>query len=165
VRSDAQPSPAGTNRRGAQVQLRYYRLQRTAHQTEIGLDRDVGGELSGPTEVGTGVVKDDKAPLSEIIEILNDRFGTNFTEADRLFFQQVKEEAKADNDVRLRATANTFDNFSLAVRKKIADLMVERMEQNQEIVTKYLDEKEFQEVAFRELVKSIYQDIRSQPER
>ena len=77
----------------------------------------------------------------------------------------MKEEAKADNDVRLRATANTFDNFSLAMRKKIADLMVERMEQNQEIVTKYLDEKEFQEVAFRELVKSIYQDIRSQPER
>ena len=42
--------------------------------------------------------------------------------------------------------------------------MVERMEQNQEIVTKYLDEKEFQDVAFRELVKSIYQDIRNQPE-
>ena len=43
--------------------------------------------------------------------------------------------------------------------------MVERMEQNQEIVTRYLDQKDFQEIAFRELVKSIYEDIRVEPKR
>jgi hypothetical protein len=32
-------------------------------------------------------------PLSEIIEVLNERFGTQFTEEDRLFFQQIKEKA------------------------------------------------------------------------
>ncbi len=147
------------------VQLRYYRLQRTANQSHIGLDKGLEGQLTGPVEVGTGFVKDDKAPLSEIIEILNERFGTSFTEADRLFFQQVKEEAKADGDVRQKATANTFDNFSLAMRQKISDLMIERMEQNQEIVTKYLDQKDFQDLAFRELVKAIYEDIRERPER
>jgi type I restriction enzyme R subunit len=145
------------------VQLRYYRLQRTAAQQQIGLDKGADGQLTGPTEVGTGIVKEAKAPLSEIIEILNDRFGTDFTEADRLFFEQVKEEAKADSDVRQKATANTFDNFSLAMRQKISDLMVERMEQNQDIVTKYLDEKDFQDIAFRALVKAIYEDIRRQP--
>jgi len=46
------------------------------------------------------------------------RFGTNFTEADRLFLQQVKEEAKADGEVRLKATADAFDNFSLAMRQR-----------------------------------------------
>jgi type I restriction enzyme R subunit len=127
------------------VQLRYYRLQRTANLSEIDLEKGLDGQLIGPVEVGTGVVKEDKAPLSEIIEILNDRFGTDFTEADRLFFAQVKEEAKADGDVRQKATANTFDNFSLAMRQKISNLMVERMEQNQTIVTKYLDQKDFQE--------------------
>ena len=75
----------------------------------------------------------------------------------------MKEEAKADSDVRQKATANTFDNFSLAMRQKISDLMVERMEQNQDIVTKYLDEKDFQDIAFRALVKAIYEDIRRQP--
>ncbi|MGD9765846.1 MAG: type I restriction endonuclease subunit R, partial [Candidatus Binatia bacterium] len=143
-----------------EVQLRYYRLQRIADRASIGLDPGVDGQVSGPTEVGTGAVKDDKAPLSQIIEILNDRFGTDFTEADRLFFEQVKEEAKADDDVRLKATANTLDNFSIAMRQKIADLMVERMEQNQAIVTRYLDQKDFQDIAFRELVKAIYDDVR-----
>ena len=32
-------------------------------------------------------------------------------------------------------------------------------------VTKYLDEKDFQDIAFCALVKAIYQDIRNQPER
>jgi type I restriction enzyme M protein len=36
---------------------------------------------------------------------------------------------------------------------------------NQGIVTKYLDEKDVQDIAFRELVRAIYQDIRSQPDR
>lgn len=146
------------------VRLRYYRVTRTANQSQIGLDKDIVGALTGPTEVGTGMVKEDKAPLSEIIEILNDRFGTNFTEADRLLFEQVKEDAKADGDVRQKAKANTFDNFSLAMRPKISDLMVERMEQNQSIVTKYLDQKDFQEVVFRALVKALYADIRREGE-
>ena len=144
-----------------EVQLRYYRLQRIADRAIIGLDPGIDGQVTGPTEVGTGAVKDEKAPLSEIIEILNDRFGTEFTEADRLFFEQVKEEAKADDDVRLKATANTLDNFSIAMRQKIADLMVERIEQNQAIVTRYLDQKDFQDIAFRELVKAIYDDVGS----
>jgi type I restriction enzyme, R subunit len=37
-----------------------------------------------------------KGSISEVIEVLNDRFGTEFTEADQLFFGSVIEEAKAD---------------------------------------------------------------------
>ena len=42
--------------------------------------------VKGPTSVGTGKAKDKNAPPSEIIEILNERFGTQFTEEDRLSF-------------------------------------------------------------------------------
>jgi hypothetical protein len=38
--------------------------------------------------------------LSEVIEVLNDRFGTEFTEADQLFFDSVIAEAKADGEVQ-----------------------------------------------------------------
>ena len=37
-----------------------------------------------PTEVGTADPEEAKVPLSEIIDGLNDRFGTEFTETDRL---------------------------------------------------------------------------------
>ena len=49
--------------------------------------------IKSSVDVGTGKSKEEKAPLSEIIEILNERFGANFTEEDRLFFEQIREQA------------------------------------------------------------------------
>jgi len=46
--------------------------------------------VKSPTAVGTGASKDEEKPLSEIIHALNERFGTDFTEEDRLFFEQIK---------------------------------------------------------------------------
>ena len=59
--------------------------------------------IKPPTDVGTGMVEESAEYLSKIIDVLNDRFGTNFTEADQLFFDQVKEQAKADAEVVQRA--------------------------------------------------------------
>ncbi|HEY3740523.1 MAG TPA: hypothetical protein VGL53_11800 [Bryobacteraceae bacterium] len=42
--------------------------------------------FTGPTAVGTGTAKDAKVELSRLIDTINDRFGTDFTQADELFF-------------------------------------------------------------------------------
>ena len=47
-----------------------------------------------------------------------------------------------------RAAANTLDNFALAMKAKLRDAIVDRMEQNEEIATRYLNEQEFENVAF-----------------
>jgi hypothetical protein len=49
-----------------------------------------GGSIKGPTDVGTRRGEKTEVPLSQIIDILNERFGTSFTQADQLFFDQVK---------------------------------------------------------------------------
>jgi type I restriction enzyme R subunit len=36
--------------------------------------------------------KENQAKLSEIIDILNKRFNTDFTDADKYFFSQIEEE-------------------------------------------------------------------------
>lgn len=142
-----------------EVALRYYRLQQIS-QGDIMLQVADGGLLKGPTDVGTRAAKDEKAHLSEIIDTLNERFGTEFTRADQLFFDQIIEEAKADEEVVQRARANELDNFGLSMRKTIEGKMIDRMDQNSQIVEKYLNEKEFQEVAFKGLVKRIFEEIR-----
>ncbi len=38
--------------------------------------------------------------------------------------------------------------------------MLDRMDKNTGIVTKYLNEHDFQEVTFRELAKRIYEDLK-----
>ena len=103
---------------------------------------------------------DEEVKLSEVITILNDRFGTDFTSADQLFFDSVVEEAKADEQVKKWAGANPLDGFSLAMKGKLRDAIVDRLDKNQEIATRYLDEQDFENVAFGELVKRIYEDLR-----
>jgi type I restriction enzyme, R subunit len=140
------------------VALGYYRLDKISEGSILLKGAEPIG-LYGPTELGTRTAKPKDVPLSEIIDVLNERFGTNFKPADQLFFNQVIEEAKADKAVTEQAAANPFDNFSLALKSKIEGLMLDRMEKNTGIVTKYLNEQDFQEVTFHELAKRIYEDL------
>lgn len=90
--------------------------------------------------------------------MLNERFGTQFTQADELFFEQVKTQATEDPAVVQRARVNPFDNFALSLRKHITDLMLDRIDQNAKIVAKYVNEQEFQDVVFNELARRIYEE-------
>ena len=78
-----------TVRFGDAVELEYYRLQQVSSGA-IQLGEDDDAQVVGPSAVGTGTSDEPTAPLSEIIQQLNDRFGTRFTEADRLFFEQIE---------------------------------------------------------------------------
>ncbi|MFO0760172.1 MAG: DEAD/DEAH box helicase family protein [Byssovorax sp.] len=142
------------------VALKYYRLDKL-REGAIALRIAEPGVVYSPTEVGTKKIKDEEAQLSEIIEVLNDRFGTEFNQADQILFDQFVAAAKLDDEVVQRAKANPLDNFALAMKGKVEGLMVDRMDQNQEIVTRYLNDMQFQDMAFRLLVKRIYEEIRS----
>jgi type I restriction enzyme R subunit len=141
------------------VDLQYYRLARLG-ESNVVLEKGRQGEVHGPTEVGTKKAEDPTVPLHEIIEILNDRFGTEFRPQDQLLFDQVIADGKADQTVQERAQANTFENFALSIKDKVQDLMIERMDRNQDIVSKYLDEDEFKTVVFGLVAKRIYEELR-----
>ncbi len=148
-------SDGATVHLGDDVELEYYRLQRVSSGV-IKVSETEPAYVTSPTEVGTGDPEEDTAPLSEIIERLNDRFGTDFTDEDRLFFEQVKERAVHDEDVRRMALANTYDKFALGFRPQLGKLMVERMGENDAIVTRYLDDADFQEIASEVLAREIF---------
>ena len=147
---------------GDDVELEYYRLQQVASGV---IDLNTGDETSvkGPTEVGTGRTEEDTAPLSEIIERLNERFSTSFTEADRLFFQQIQLVAIGREDIRRTAEANSFDKFSLSMRPELPKLLLEQMAGNDELVTRCLNDAEFGEIVFAGLLRSIFDAITAQP--
>ncbi|MCL2779132.1 MAG: DEAD/DEAH box helicase family protein [Polyangiaceae bacterium] len=142
------------------VALKYYRLDKASEGSIIMLLAEPSGVLYGATEVGTKKARDDEAQLSEIIEVLNDRFGTEFKRDDEILFDQFVAAANLDDEVVQRAKANPFDNFALAMKDKVDGLMVDRMDQNQEIVTRYLNDLQFKDLAFRLLVRRIYDEIR-----
>lgn len=146
-----------------EVSLQYYRLERVMSGSIILEDGEPYG-VKSLTDVGTGKAKDEKKPLSEILLVLNERFGTNFTEEDRLFFEQIKAKAVKNDKIIQTATANSLDKFELGIRSMIESLMIQRMVDNDEIVTRYLDNSEFQNTIFPILAKEIYEEILKQQE-
>jgi hypothetical protein len=59
--------------------------------------------------------------LSErLIDIVNQRFGTEFKPADQLFFDQIREEAVADSHIQQAARVNSLENFKY-VRETLSD--------------------------------------------
>jgi len=144
-----------------EVTLQYYRLQKIS---EGSIELKVGEKapISGPISVGTGIVRGVKIKLSRLIDILNERFGTAFKLGDQLFFDSIREDALADPDLRQAALVNTLENFRYVFKKAIEDLFIDRMEQNEEITAKFLNEKQFREVVIQNLLEQVYEQIRSE---
>ena len=145
---------------GDEVGLEFYRLQRI-YSGEVTLSEGDPEGVKSPTDVGTGKAKEDKAPLSEIIEVLNERFGTEFSEEDRLFFEQIKEKAVKNARFIDTALSNPLDKFQLGIKKLLESLMIERLGENDAIVTRYMEDGTFQGAVFPLLAKDIFDKIQA----
>ena len=72
----------------------------------------------------------------------------------------MKAQAVQNEHVRETARANPLDKFSLGVRDQISKLMIERMSENDALVKRYLEEPEFQNVAYEVLAREIFAAVR-----
>ena len=141
-----------------EVALEYYRLQKIKEDS-IDLIKGETGELSGTTEAGLKREKDEEALLSEIINVLNDRFGTEFEEADKLFFEQIEAELMEDETLQTQAKVNKIDTFKYAFEDLFITKLIDRMDQNQEIFEKILEDKDFGDLVKLLMMKRIYKKM------
>lgn len=142
-----------------EVELKYYRLQKIS-EGSIDLKSGEPEPLYGPTEVGTGQADED-VQLSTLVEKLNEKFGTEFTPADQLFFDQVRETAVANEILRQAVMANTIENFEPVFNKQLGNLFLERMAGNEEIFVKLMNDDAFRELAAGHLLQAVYAQIRA----
>ena len=87
-------------------------------------------------------------------------FGTDFKPADELFFSQIREEALADSSLQQAALVNSIDNFKFVFDKALEGLFIDRMDQNQEIFARYMNDRQFQEIVAATLLRQVYMQIR-----
>ena len=126
------------------VALEYYRLQKIS-EGSIDLQAGVTQPLAGPTSVGTRVMRDESMSLSQVIDVLNSRFGTDFNNADQLFFDQLITAAAQIEALQNAAQVNTSAKFSLLFCQFLETLFIERMDQNEEIFARYMNDEIFRE--------------------
>ena len=142
-----------------EVALRFFRLQQV-NNGSIGLSLGDADPLKGPTDVGTARAKDKDVSLSSLIDRLNDRFGTDFTEADELFFDQIRASAENDKNIAEAALANSFANFSAYLDRMLDELFIARMEGNEEIFSRVMTDTEFRSAAHGHLARAIFRRVR-----
>lgn len=78
-----------------EVSMEYYRLQKIGEGSLV-LEPNQEGKLSPPKTAGLPIGQDEYTQLSEIIQVLNERFGTDFTEAERFNVEQIQHEMAKD---------------------------------------------------------------------
>lgn len=141
------------------VALKFFRLRQVNDGT-IDLTQGEALPLKGPTDVGTAREKDIEVALSSLVEKLNERFGTDFTEADQLFFDQVRATAERDEKVVEAAQANNFSNFSAFFGRVLEDLFIDRMEGNEEIFGRVMKDPSFRGAAQDHIAREVYERLR-----
>lgn len=141
------------------VALEYYRNEKT-FDGNISLIQEGEVELK-PTAFGKSVKKEEaKEKLSSIIERLNDKFGTNFTETDRLSIDQIKEDIINNDDLAQKAKSNTMENFKFSYDKAFLDIVINRMGQNKEFFMKILENGGFRDSIMQHLMEEVYTTFR-----
>jgi type I restriction enzyme R subunit len=140
------------------VALKYYRLQKVG-QGAIELGKGKPGEVAGPVAVGAGVVRETPIALSQLIDLLNQRFGTDFKPADQLFLDSIREDAVANDTLRRTALANTMENFGYVFLKSLEDLFIERMGQNEDITARFMNDADFRGAVGHHLLKQVYEQV------
>ena len=144
------------------VRLEYYRLQKIA-EGSIPLHDGEKQALDGPSEVGSGLVREQEVPLSQLIDIVNERFGTDFNQADQLFFDQIVEAALEEEALKHAAGVNPEDRFALVFENLIRQLFIERMDQNEEIFVRYMNDMRFRETVSEWMASEAYRRLRREP--
>ncbi|MEX2304198.1 MAG: type I restriction endonuclease [Bryobacterales bacterium] len=144
-----------------EVRLKFYRLQKIS-EGSIALTKGQGGEVPGPTAVGTGKSREDEVELSSLIETINDRFGTDFTKEDELFFQQIKQDAVKDEKIRQTAEANTLHNFGYVFDKAFEGFVIARLDRNQDVGVKVLSNQELKKFLTSRMRQEVYDEVRAE---
>ena len=104
---------------------------------------DNEGELTGLSEIGGRPGVPDDELLSQIIARLNERFGTSFSTADRVFFDGLVDKLAERPEIQQAAVANTPENFKLVMNEPFQDGVIDQMGVAQSITKHYLDDEEF----------------------
>jgi len=145
---------------GEEVELTHLK---TAKTFEGSLSPEDGGGVVIALPGGGGGKKNDPPveTLSQIIDELNHKFGLHLDERDKLLFDQFEESWLADPDVVAQARSNTPDNFRLVFDNRFMNTVVNRMDLNEAIFKRILDDDEFRQVLMDLYANRVYRRARN----
>ena len=145
------------------VNLAFYRLTRT-FEGSVSLTAGDTGVLSGPTGVGTTKGGEDAlSPLSQVITLINDKFGTDFNENDKLFWDQVNNDLAEDDALTEQARTNDLENFRHAFDSKAVNAVLNRSERNTQSFEQFMADDNMRKMLLAALAAEFHANARRNP--
>ncbi len=152
--------PKGTTKKedvDGKVLLKYYKLEQTFNDSIELTSGDSGG--LNPATGSDGKADSENAFLTDIINKVNERFGTEFTEMDKVL-EQIKEDVMQDDKWADVAASNTMDTFAKIFEKRLQEAILDRYQQNAEFFDRLFQDPVFLETVENELMQDIYRTYR-----
>ena len=150
---------ADTERVDDLVDLEFYRAEKQETRRIHLNDGAAADALKAPTDVGTGGGKEERVALSRLIDLLNERFGGDFTQADELFFNQIQQQAVEDETLQQAAKVNNFEDFKSLLKDALNGLIVGRMDDNEALFARMMADEAFNSTAFEWMAERIYRQL------
>lgn len=127
------------------VQLTHLRLAVTG-EGSIALEasEEPGSALPGE---GKGSANDpvlDK--LSALIEVMNEKYGADLGEADKVWIDQQRTVVMEDDEMAVVALHNDRNQYQLVLEEKVKELLLDRHEKNGELFSQFFANPDFQQM-------------------
>ncbi len=143
---------------GDSVELTHYAIEET-FAGDASLDTD-GGEVTAIFGGAGKTRHPDETPLSEIVQRINARFGTNISETDRLFTDQISDDLVASDQIQIEAAANDETAFAVGFDKTWINALTGRMSANETFAFQLLDNHELRAAVVAGYLPDIYRRAR-----
>lgn len=138
------------------VLLEYYRLEKD-YEGSIELESTDGGFTPISGEAGHREPKKD--PLTAIIDKINEKYGTNFTEMDKVLVQMENDYATQEK-WQSYAKNNDRSTFMLLFAKDFPNMAAERYEQNDQFFKKLFDDPDMMQQVMETVGSVLYERLK-----
>ena len=144
------------------IDLDSYRLQK---QGDFNITLEQGKELMPSSEMGSGVAEPELELLSNIVKAFNDRFGTTFTNEDKVrkmaaeLMQDVKDDQAAMDNINASLNKNDIQNAQITFTDILKEKMINHIDSNFEVFKEYNDNPEFKAFLAGQMFKLLINDI------
>lgn len=140
------------------VLLEYYRLEKD-FEGNIVLEGAPEGFRPITGEAGRKEKKRD--PLTVIIDKINETYGTNFTEMDKVL-RQIGNDYAAQDQWKEYARSNDRKTFMMLFEKDFPNMVAARYEQNEAFFVKMFSDREMMRQVMEAIGRELYERLRSQ---
>jgi len=141
-----------------QVDLDSYRIE-LINQSEIRL-KESEKSLTPKQSLEYHYPEEEEEPLSRIIQEMNDRYGTEFNDSDKIILQRLRNSLETNQDLKTSAKINSKENFKLSFGHMFDEVLLSFIADHFAFYKKVNDNKDLKKDLVDRVFSMVYKGLK-----